>query len=173
MKKSSKIILTAILLLAAVFFSLGIFVPSLNFENRITVNKPVAQSFKIFNSPFALSEWIPGLKNVKWISGRQNEAGSKWEMIIEQDGNTYVMREELVTFKENEVFAVKMENDEMTNVMEVRFTDKGTVTEITSTNHVIGKNIFQKSLLVLSKSIFIKREKKMYEQLKKIIESSN
>jgi|ERR1035437_3800319 hypothetical protein len=173
MKKIIKYLLLAILLLVVVFFSLGIFVPTINYETKVTVNNPVGQSFRVFNSPFLMSAWIPGLKNVRWISGRQNEIGSKWAMTIEEDGNQYIMTEELVAFKENELFVVKIENEDFTNDMEVRFTDKGVTSEICSYNHVTGKNIFLKSLFVFSKSIFIKRDKKMYEQLKKIIEETH
>jgi hypothetical protein len=113
------------------------------------------------------------LKNVKWISGRPNEIGSKWEMMIEQDGNSYVMTEELIAFKENELFVVKMENEYLTNDMEVRFIDKGAATEIFSSSRVTGKNIFLKSLFVFSRYTFTNRDREMYAQLKEAIDASN
>lgn len=173
MKKIVRYFLLFLLLLVIAFFSIGIFIPSLNFESKVSVDKPVDISFRVFTSPFSLSAWIPGLKNVKWISGKPNEVGSKWEMTIEDDGDEYVMTEELVAFKENELFVVKMENYEITNDVEVRFTDKGTTSEICSSNHVVAKNFFQKPVIVFLKSTLKKRNEEMYKNLKRLIEVIN
>jgi len=173
MKKIVKYFSILFLLLAIAFLSIGIFIPSLNFKTKVTVDKPVDLSFRVFTSPFSLSAWIPGLKNVKWVSGKQNEVGSKWEMTIEEDGDEYVMTEELVAYKENELFVIKMENYQITNDVEVRFTDKGVASEISSSNHVAAKNFFQKPLLPFLKSTFKKRDEEMYKKLKKLIEIIN
>lgn len=173
MKKIAVYFLISILLLVIIFFSLGIFIPSFSYESRIIVNKPVEQAFTVFNSPFALSEWVPGLKNVKWISGRQNEVGSKWEMTIELNGEIYVTTEELTAFKANEFFAFTLNSDALSSNVEVRFINKGNSSEIISSSKAEGKNIFWKSLFVFSKSVFSKRDKVMYDQLKKIIEASH
>jgi len=117
MKKILKCLGVIILLLVSAFFSLGIFIPSLNYDNKILVNKPVEQSFRVFTNVFSFSEWIPGFKNIKWLSGKQNEIGSKWEMTVVQEGEKYTMTETLTYFKENELFAFKLENDKIFDVM--------------------------------------------------------
>lgn len=162
-----------ILVIVAIFFSIGIFIPSLNFENKVSVEKPADISFRVFTSPFSLSAWIPGLKNVKWLSGKTNEVGSKWEMIIEDDGNEYVMAEELVAYKENELFVVKMENEDILDTIEVRFTGKGTESEIFSSNHVMAKSFLERPFLLLFKSKLEGQNHEMHKKLKRLIETIN
>src|ERR1035437_6386733 len=101
MKKVLTYGVVIILLPVIIFFSIGLFVPTIDFESSVTVNKPLAQSFGVFNSPFSLSEWIPGLNNVRWLSGRPNVVGSKWEMTIEEGENEYILQEELVRSEEH------------------------------------------------------------------------
>jgi len=173
MKKILKCLGVIILLLVSAFFSLGIFIPSLNYDNKILVNKPVEQSFRVFTNVFSFSEWIPGFKNIKWLSGKQNEIGSKWEMTVVQEGEKYTMTETLTYFKENELFAFKLENDMLTNDVEIRFVNKGETSEIISSNHIEGKNIFRKSLFVFSHSYFKQQSKEMYDKLKEVIEKEN
>lgn len=172
MKRAIKYFLLFLLLLAIAFFFIGIIIPSFTYESRITVNKPIEQSFKVFNSPFLLAEWIPGLKGVRWISGTQNEIGSKWEMTIELDGKIYTTTEELTVFKENELLAFTLNSDVLSSNVEVKFINKGESTEIISSSKAEGSNIFWKSIFVFYKSIFSKRDKVMYDRLKKVIESN-
>ena len=173
MKKIVKYFLIALLLPIGVFFSLAFFLPSIQYESKITVNKPVDLSFKVFSSPFSLSAWIPGLKNVRWISGKQNVLGSKWEMTIEEGDNEYVVTEELITYKENELFVIRMENEDIINNVEVRFTNKGNESEICSSNHSTAKNFFQKPFFLFFKSSLKKRDEEMYKRLKRLIEVIN
>ncbi|MEK6615242.1 MAG: SRPBCC family protein [Bacteroidota bacterium] len=176
MKKLKKYLLYSalpILVLAIIFFSAGIIFPIISYESKVTVKKPVEQSFRVFTDVFTFSEWIPRFITIKWLSGKQNEIGSKWEMTIEQEGKEYRMTETLIAFKENELFAFKLENDMLTNDVEIRFANKGETSEIISSNHITGKNIFWKSLFVFSPSYFKQQSKEMYDTLKKVIEKSN
>ena len=61
----------------------------------------------------------------------------------------------------------------MSNDIEIVFTSKGQRTLITAHNKVSGKNIFWKSLFVVSKSYFKNVQQKSYEKLKIVIEEKN
>ena len=93
MKKFLKYSLAVISLLVMIFFSPGIFISSFSYESKISVNKPVENSFRVFTNVFLLYEWIPGLKKVEWASGIPNQVGSKWKMTIIRDEQEYVMME--------------------------------------------------------------------------------
>jgi len=173
MKKILKYSGIAVFSLVIVFFSMGFLFPSFEYENSVIVNKPAEQSFKVFTDVLKLSEWIPGFKRVKLLSGKQNETGSIIEMMLEQEGKTFILTQKITNYKENELFAFALDNDVLSNNCEIKFISKGTSTEIISSNHITGKNIFWKSLFVFSHSYFKKQSKEMYENLKKVIEESN
>ncbi|MBI4930933.1 MAG: SRPBCC family protein [Bacteroidetes bacterium] len=173
MKKTLKYSGLVLFVIVITFFSLGIFIPSFEYENKVTVNKPIEQSFKIFNNVLKLSEWVPGFKGIRLLNGKQNEIGSKMELTLVQGSETYIVSQEITEFKENEVFAFSLDNDMLTNECKIKFINKGTSTEIISSNHITGKNIFWKSLFVFSHSYFKAQSKEMYDKLKEVIEISN
>lgn len=162
-----------VLLLVVVFFSFGIFVPVIRYESKVSVNKPIESSFRIFNSVFYLYDWVPGLTKVEPVSGTPGLAGYKWKMLTVQNGEEYPMTGELLAFKENELFEFRIESDVMTNDVKIRFINKNGTTEIVSSNCVKGKNIFWKSVFVFTQSYFIKQDQTMYDKLKEIIEKKS
>ena len=170
MKKFLKRFLLTILILVIVFFSLGIIFPTVTYESKINVNKPVEKSFGVFTNAMKLSDWIIGLKGIGWISGNQNEVGSKWKFIITRFGNDYELIQTLNAFKQNELFSSNSDNDSFINNVEVKFISKGNSTDIVATSHLSGKNIFWKSAFFCGQSVLHSQDQAMYDKLKEVIE---
>ncbi len=170
LKKFLKYFSITILVLVILFFSLGIIFPTISYESKITVNKPVETSFGVFTNAFKLSDWVIGLKGIGWISGGQNEVGSKWKFIVTQNGKDYELIQTLKAYKKNELFLSNSDNELFIVDVEVKFISKGTSTEIIATSHLSGKNIFWRSVFVLGKFYLNKNDQKMYDKLKEVIE---
>ena len=172
MKKKLIRLAKIILPLLIIFFSFGIFIPSVQLESKIVLNKPVETSFRVFNDPFQFSEWIPGFKKINWLSGKYNEAGSKWKFTIEKMGIKSEMFNELTAYKPNELFAFRMENGALTYDAEVKFIKNGTSSEIISSSKLQGKNIFWRSLFAVAKFYFQMQDQEVYNKLKEVIEKT-
>ena len=170
MKKFMKYVGITLLVIILVFFSLGLFVPSVSYESKVVVNKPVETSFGVFTNALKLEDWITGLKGIGWISGNQNEIGSKWKFIITRNGTAYEMVQTLDGFKTNELFAFKTDNDLFTNQADVKFINKGTSTEIIATSRLNGNNIFWRSVFFIGQSYLAAQDQEMYDKLKGVIE---
>ena len=173
MKKFLKRFLITILVLVIIFFSLGIIFPSITYETKITVNKPVETSFAVFTSPFKLSDWITGLKGIGLISGIPNTVGSKWKFIITQNGKDYELIQTMKELKPNELFVTHADNELFTDDVKVKFISKGTATEIIATSNLSGKNIFWRSVFTCAQFYLGSNDQKMYDKLKEVIEKEN
>lgn len=173
MKKFMKYTAITILVIVIAFFIAGICYPSVSYESKITVNSPVETSFSVFTSAFKLSDWVSGLKGIGWISGGQNEVGSKWKFIVTRYDEDYELIQTLKAYKQNELFTSNSDNEIFTADVEVKFIPKGTSTEIISTSTLRGKNIFWKSAFVFAQSVLHKEDQEMYDKLKEVIEKEN
>lgn len=170
MKKFLKWTCITILVIVIIFFSAGICFPSISFESKVTVNKSIETSFGVFTSVFKLFDWVTGLKGIGWISGSQNETGSKWKFIVTQNGTDYELIQTLEAYKQNELFVTNTENESFTDDVEVKFISKGSSTEIIAISKLKGKNIFWKSAFFFGQNFLHSNDQKMYEKLKEVIE---
>ena len=173
LKKLLKYFSFAILILIIVFFLLGIIFPTITYESKVTVNKPVETSFGVFVSPLKLSDWVIGLKGIGLISGIPSTVGSKWKFIIERNGKDYELIQTMGELKVNELFVTHADNELFTDDVEVKFISKGNSTEIIATSHMSGKNIFWRSVFVCAKFYLNSDDQKMYDKLKEVIEKEN
>ena len=170
MKKLLKRVGITILVIVIIFFSAGICCPSITYESKVTVNKPIETSFGVFTNAFKLSDWVIGLKGIGWISGAQNEVGSKWKFIVTQNGTDYELIQTLKTYKQNELFITNADNELFTDDVEVKFTSNGASTQIIATSNLKGENIFWRSVFVFAKFYLHGNDQKMYDKLKEVIE---
>lgn len=173
MKKFLKHAGISILVIVTMFFSAGIIFPSVSYESKVTVNKPVVTSFGVFTDAIKLSDWVIGLKGIGWISGEQNEVDSKWKFIVTQFGNDYELIQTLQTFKQNELFITSADNESFTDDVEVKFISKGSSTEIIATSTLKGKNIFWRSVFLFAQFYLRRNDQQMYDKLKEVIEKSD
>ena len=122
MKKVLRFIVIGIFALAVLFFSLGLFIPTFSFDNVVEVNKPIEKTFAEFNDVSNMYKWIPGFQFIEPISGWPNEVGSKWKLVVKQEGKRMELIKTMTAYKENEVFAFNLSNEMMSNDIEIVFT---------------------------------------------------
>lgn len=173
MKKLKKVLIwcaVTLVGLGLVFLSLGFIFPSVTYQSRITVNKPIETSFGVFTNAFKLSDWVVGLKGVAWISGNQNEVGSQWKFIITQDGMDFEFTQTLKEFKKNESFIFNSDCKEFTDDVVVKFIPKGASTEVIATSRLSAKNMIWRSGFVIAQYYLRGQDQKMYDKLKEVIE---
>ena len=100
----------------------------------------------------------------------RSAAGTGWFFV--ERGEEMVMTEEVTAFKENELFAFKLENDVMFVDAQVTFAETDGQTGITATHVVRGRNAFWRSLLPLFKSSIERRGEENFAKLKAVIEAA-
>ena len=155
------------------FLLIGVFIARLDYKIAFEVNKPVDQTFKAFMDVTRMGEWMTGFKRMETLSGKPGEVGSKYRFIFSEGDKDVIVNEEVIAMKENELFAFSMENDFLSGTGEFRFAENNGKTTVTYINNTKGRNIIYKSILALYRSSIMERNKKDFQKLKTIIESSN
>jgi len=165
-------IILALLILVALFFSIGLIKPSIQYESKITVDRPVDRAFMVFIDGSKMDQWLTGFKRIELVSGMPNFPGSIFNLILEMNGKEVTLKEEVVDFRWNELFSVRIHHDLMSIENVNQFTPMEMKTEITGTYRVTGKNIFWRSMLVFARGRMEKRARNDFNSLQRVIESS-
>ncbi|HNQ61665.1 MAG TPA: hypothetical protein PKJ62_04680 [Bacteroidia bacterium] len=154
MKKFLKITGLVLVALAIIFFSLGLVSPNVTYTSEILINKPLAETFRKYNDPGTLKQWIPEMKSFEIVEIKPGMVGTKLKMIIENDGQTMELNEEVIAFEENKLVGLSFDAGMMhkTDMVEFVQTEDGTL--IRGNYTCTGSNLFYKSLFSLFKTQF-------------------
>lgn len=167
--KVFKIVLIALLLIIIFFFMTGIFVPTVQYSNSIVVAAPAEKCWQVLHDTSQMAKWMQGFKSLELKSGQPLEAGSTYQIVIEQD-ERMVMQEELKEIRENEFVAFELNNDMLKSEFSYTLVPSGDSTHITTQYEVTGKNLLWKSIFALSSSYYSESDEKMLQGLKRTIE---
>jgi len=171
--KILKYLVIFLVLVSASFLAVGFFVPTVTYESTVLVNKPITHSFNVFNNPFYLDKWLPGLKSAKYVSGMPNQIGSTYEMTFEENGEEIIMHEELTGFEVNRLYAFTLTNEALITKVKITFEEVNGKTKITSVSNVRGTNLLYRSLFPFMKFVFEAKDQEAYDNLKDLIEGGN
>lgn len=168
--KALKYIILAIIILPASFFLVGILSPSFTYETSFRTSAPLKTAWEVFIDEDKMDQWITGFKSSRLIEGADNEVGSRYEMVIEQDGQRAVAYEQITAFKEQEQFAFVLDNDFMTIEVDMQFSPEFDGAQVKAHHEVRAKNAFWKSMFRLMKSSMEQQSFEDYQKLKRLME---
>jgi len=167
--KIIKIILMTLAGIVLLFLSIGLLLPSYEYQSSIVVNASPEKCWAIYHDTKKMGEWLEGFESLTLKSGKQLADGSMYEIIITDDGHRMVMSEKIIEVKAPTKVTYELNNDVLKS--EFSFSFEGTSsTEITSKYKITGNNILWKSILFLSKSYMTNEANQQLEGLKKVIE---
>lgn len=170
MKKFLKIFFIIIFVLLAGFFLTGILVPEIKYEAQVTVNRPLHETFMLFNDPRQISEWIPEVKKMEIVEAKPGMVGTKIKMTIENEGQKIQMMETITAYEENNRVAFEFEAGGMLKTNDMAFTGDSVSTTIHANYLCKGSNPFYRSLFSFFKSKFIEIDNKYLQQFKAFAE---
>jgi carbon monoxide dehydrogenase subunit G len=168
--KIIKIILVCLVILILGFFSLGLFVPSYEYQNSITVAASPQKCWDTFHNTSLMSQWMDGFESISLKSGEHLVVGSTYEIIINSDNERMVMLEKLLQIKAPEKVTYQLDNDVLKSEYIFSFEGAETTT-ITSRYKITGANLIWRSVLFLSKSYMADQSQAQLDGLKKVIEN--
>jgi hypothetical protein len=160
------ITLTAVVLL---FLSLGLLVPSYEYQCSIKVNATPEKCWAVYHDTKKMGEWLKGFESLTLKKGEYLSSGSTYEIIVNDDGHRMVMAEKIIEINVPSKVSYELNNDVLNS--EYSFSFEGTKsTTITSWYKITGKNILWRSILFLSKSYMTNSGQEQLDELKKVIE---
>jgi uncharacterized membrane protein len=165
-----KYVAMVLVALLVIFFAIGLFNPEVKYSNKIVINASPAKSYSVFMDTTRMKEWMPGYSSFTLLEGKAMEKGSKWKLVLLQDGQEYEMNETITTLIPDVQYSFDLENAVLRNSIDMYFIAKAGQTELVSNNKVRGNNIMWRSLFILFKPKLHEQSQLMYEELKKTIE---
>ena len=172
MKKLLLFLVLFIVGLAAIFLIPGNIQTTLTNESKVLINKPREEVWKKFTDSSKMGEWLIGFKSIETVSGEPNAVGSKYKIIIEDNGTEYEAIETVKEIVENEKFAFELDGEMVKDDIVVTLVDKGISTEVTQLETLTGKGFFWRAMFFwMQKSIF-QRSQDNLNNLKKYIEEN-
>ncbi|MCG3166178.1 MAG: hypothetical protein POELPBGB_01954 [Bacteroidia bacterium] len=174
LKKIIFILLGIIGALILGFIAIGFIKPTYNGGVTVTVNAPVSTTFAVFNDTANMRKWMDNFKRIENISGAENEVGSKWKLVYDENGRDLVMTETITAFEQDKLFAFNMEDEYFKMDIEIRFEEKDGKTIITQTDKGEGKNLPARSMVAIMGSLGLmqKQQQGMYNKLKDLVEKT-
>ena len=160
------IVLAAIIIAA---LSLGLIVPSYEYESTVQVNASPEKCWKVFHDTKQMNKWMGGFESLTLKKGDSMTVGSQYEIVMNGHDKRMVMNETITEINAPTKVSYELNNDVLKSEFTFSFEGSSSTT-ITSRYKVSGNNILWKSILFLSKSYMTNASQSQLLLLKKAIE---
>ena len=150
LKKSG--ILLLIIFLA--FVALGLFLNKQEYQLETEINRPVEEVFQLFNDHNRLSEWLTEVKSFESITETEDKVGSKYKLMVDNDGKIVELIETLTGYKENETLEIDFTAGWMHKYNHFTFEKSDNGTKIIAKYSIEGTNPFARSLFLFFTKTF-------------------
>ena len=171
--KFFKAILITVLLGIGVLLMIGVFVPEIDEEIEIQVNRPIITVFASMLNTNDLTEWVDGLTKVEQTSGILAMPGSTFKMYYQTKETETVYDMEILELKPMKSVKFRMFNDMMDVLVSVQFKADGLATDITVYTQVKGQGLPVKCMLPLMKSVIMDQIEQDFENFKTLQETDS
>jgi hypothetical protein len=169
--KVLKVILIVLLIPIVALIGIGLTVPNFEYGNRISVKASVQRCWDVYNDTTIRNQWIDGYRSHRLQLGEAMQPGARYETVIDS-GEKMTMSETLSAIKPANSIAWRLDNDVLTSAYSYSFEGDSSRTIISTHYNVSGKNVFMRSVLLLSKSYLKNTDAEMLEKLKGIAEKN-
>ena len=170
MKKLLTGLLILIIAAIVVFFAPAVMKPTLTHESRVLISKTPKDVWKKFSDSDNMGKWIEGFKSIEIISGEPNTVGSKYKIVIEENGEHFEAIETVKEIVENEKIAFRLSGDMLTDDVVITLVNKGLSTEFIQTETLQANDFFYKALFYWMHSSLSEESQKNLNNLKKFVE---
>ena len=99
--KRVKIILGIIIVFSLAFFSIGLFVPEINYSKEIQIDKPLEEVFGLFSNQQLASEWMPEIQSVTTVKTTPEVTGSIFNLVVKDQGKEVSFEQKILDFEVN------------------------------------------------------------------------
>jgi len=100
--KTVKIIMTFLIILTVLFFGTGLVVKESSYSAIVTINKPLEETFKMFNDTTTITKWNPEYTSIEVVDSKSGVTGSVYNIIIKHNEETVIVKEKVLAYVKNE-----------------------------------------------------------------------
>ncbi len=128
--KAVKITLGIIIALSIVFFATGLFIKESTYKVEIEVNKPISETFQVFNDISLIEKWIPEIKSMEAITEKPGKIGSEYRVTMDNQGEVMTMKEKVLAYVPNEKVTLYFDAEGVVKTDDYSFQSNGNSTKI-------------------------------------------
>lgn len=170
MKAFSRILGTIVLFFVA-FFLIGVFIPSVSYDIEIEINRPPGAVFQALTDSELLPQWVSGLKSSKLISGKTENSGAIYSMIVEDGDQTVAFEETITRFEPDSILSYSLDSKSVRGSVSIKCMPESTNTRLQVSTKLVGNVWFSRSLLPLIKHSIFERNDSDYNNFKLLMET--
>ena len=154
--KTVKVVVTFLVILTVIFFGTGLVVKESNSSSSITINKPLEDTFKMFNNLKTLTDWNPAYDSIEIIDEKPGVTGTVYNITVKHNDQKVSVREKVLAYVENEKVTLFFDREGVIETDDYTFSNKGTTTTITLNSSYQAKTYILGCVLPYFKSNFKK-----------------
>ena len=151
--KFLKAFLVAVLLGVAALLLIGVFVPEIDHQVEVRVEKPVVTVFAGMLNTQALTEWMVDLESVERTSGFLAMPGSTFTLNFKSKETEGIYTLEILEVMPMESVRFRMYNEMIDIEANIKFKGDGLATEIDAFFQMKGQSLTERSILPLLKTV--------------------
>lgn len=129
--KAVKIILSIVVVLSVAFFATGLIIKETNYTAEIEVDKPLSETFALFNDMSKIKQWVPEYQSVEVVNKNSGITGSVYNIVVEHNGQKVVVKEKILAYVEDEKVTLFLDREGVTETDDYTFKSDGLKTTIT------------------------------------------
>lgn len=145
----------------------------MKFKLELSLNKPRAEVWRIFDDPNNLNKWQPSLINTERMSGTNGQPGAITKLTFRSGEREFALLEKVTLRAEPERLDEVYENEYAENVLKNTFLEQGKDITLWKVEVIFKfKTLFMKIVGPLKKKNFVIRTQRDMERFKALVEGS-
>jgi uncharacterized protein YndB with AHSA1/START domain len=128
--KTVKIVLGILVVLTVVFFGTGLVIKESQYTVEANINKPIEETFQLFNNQEKISQWMPEIKNIETIEKKPGITGSEYRVTVDNNGEVVSMKEKVLAYVPNEKVTLFIDAENVLKTDDYTFVKEGDQTKI-------------------------------------------
>jgi hypothetical protein len=168
--KVVKATLVVILLITSTLLLIGVFVPEVDDEFEVKINRPVMQVYAGMANLQQAPLWVAGLDSIEQTSGFLAMPGSSFKLYYSGVETNVVYNMEVLEMVPLKSVKFKLDNDMFEFIVSIKFKADGGGTILKAYTQMKGKGLIPRSFLPLLKSSISEVGKTNFEGLKQLQE---
>ena len=149
---------------------LGVFVPEIDDEVELQVNKPIVTVFASMMNTNDLTEWIDDLESVEQTGGILAMPGSTFNLNFRSNETTQVYKMEILEMQPMKSVRFRLYNEMMDVEMSINFEADGLATDLRVFTQIKGEGLVVRAMLPLMKSVIMEEIEQDFENFKQLQE---
>ena len=169
--KVLKLLFRIVLLLVVIFFLTGLFVNNVTYSVTTDIEKPLEETFTLFNDETKIKEWIPEVISFEPINVSDAMIGNTYKMLVVSDGEDIEMTETILNYIPNRKVELDFTIEGMHKINAISFSSNQNSTTITNDVMVEGTNYMLKCMFPYFKSKFKSMDQETLNNFKAFAEN--